>query len=39
MVAKIVRTRGHTGAYDADINFNGAMEDCDLALVLVEEKL
>ena len=39
VVAKIVRTRGHAGAHDTDINFDSAWEDCDLALVLVEEKL
>lgn len=39
MVAEIVRTRRHAGAHDTDIDFNGAGEDCDLALVLVEGKL
>ena len=27
VVSKKVRARGHAGAHDADINFNGAVED------------
>ena len=31
VVAKIVRTRGHAGAHDADINFYGAGKDCEFS--------